>query len=337
MPSIDIEFEHRGVKFMKHFFLLCLSSLLATSTAVGADSTVSAPTAAVESSESSTSTSGGVLKKFEESSVITDAKLKADAGSLSRVSLKANLAYYGPPVDNFGNKDQPNPDGVVSATKTAVSGSLGARYRFDPVTTISMGAGVKNNYPFHTGQKLTMSNPYASYDKSFRVAGVQMVASPGLTLVTEEAYRNVGERWGISNKFNAVYNLGMSGFAVGSDNTLAYYFFDRDYKQDIPATKTKKMVRGDGAVQRISLTIAPNLKYNLTSKLSAITSLGFTFFNPRSESNRLEYRSRLMNQRLGVGYAVTREIYLNPYVQFYPTQFSWNTATANISTVFSIL
>jgi hypothetical protein len=44
-----------------------------------------------------------------------------------------------------------------------------------------------------------------------------------------------------------------------------------------------------------------------------------------------------MNEQLGVGYAITKVIYVNPYFQFYPTQFTWNTTTVNLSTVFSLL
>ncbi len=319
------------------YLLLSLSFLSAP--AFAADSAATAPAAGAIPAASSETSSAGVmgLKKFEETSVITDAKLKADAGSLTVVSLKANLAYYGPPVADLEAKDQPNPDGVVSATKTAISGSLGARYRFSPTTSISSGAGVKNNYPFHNGQKMTMSNPYLSYDTSFRLGGVQMVAAPGVTLVTEEAFTRVAETWGVNAKLNGVYNLGESGFAVGADTSLAHYFFSREYDPGKPAVGKKKAIPGDGAVQRIALSINPNVKYNLTPKLSAITSWGFSLYNPRAEESRSEFRSRTVNQRVGVGYAVTRDVYLSPYIQFYPTQFSWRTATANISTVFSVL
>lgn len=313
-----------------------LLALVLTLPAQAAESTASAGSGTEVSV--SPGSKGGLQKKFEESETITDAKLKADAGSLSRISLKASLAYYGPPVSDLGAKDQPNPDNVVTPTKTAIAGSLGSRFRFDPDTSIALGAGVKNQYPFRSeGTSFTMSNPYLSYDRSFRWLGAQFVASPGVTLVTEETYRNVGEVFGVNAKLNGVYNIGASGFAVGADTSANYYFFNRDYIAPNPAAKTKAARFGDGAVQRLALSIAPNLKYNFSKSLSAITSWGFTLYNPRAQQSVLELRSRLVNQRIGLGYAITRDIYLNPYLQFYPTQFSWSTVTANISTVFSVL
>lgn len=50
-------------------------------------------------------------KTFQEDKRITDIELKAAAGSLSRYSMKFDLSYSGPPVNDLSDPEMPNPDG----------------------------------------------------------------------------------------------------------------------------------------------------------------------------------------------------------------------------------
>jgi hypothetical protein len=183
-----------------------------------------------------------------------------------------------------------------------------------------------------------VSNPYISYDKSFVLGGVQMVAAPGVTWVTSETYRSKGERAGLDARLYTSKGIGDTRFSWGTSLTGSYYFFDRDYVADhkVGSGKSAKTV-GDGKIARMSVTFAPSLKYNVTQKLNVNTSFGFNFFNPRMYDSAFKFQSRLMNEWVGVGYAITRDIYINPYVQIYPTQFTWKTASMNLSTVISLL
>lgn len=326
---------------MKSLFFLA-TALLITTGAHAADSTANsaAPAAPVAESSSSSASSGGLLKKFEENGKITDAELKSREGSLTVFSLKANVAYYGPALNDMSITNQPNLDGAVTGTAVGPSGSVGARYRFDPTTSVTLNAGFMDQYLF-TGHPDTfdVNNPYVTYDKSFKVGGVQMVASPGVTLVTSNVYRPAGERAGLDARLYTSYNIGNTPISVGSSFTGSYYFFDRAYIPDhvVGYSKGKPVIQGDGKIRQISITVAPVVKYNVTSKFNVNTSWGFNFFNPRYYESGVKMNSRVMNEWVGVGYAVTRDIYINPYVQFYPTQFTWKTATMNVSTVFSIL
>ncbi|RYZ80442.1 MAG: hypothetical protein EOP06_25325, partial [Proteobacteria bacterium] len=49
-------------------------------------------------------------KKYEDSHQITDARLRAEAGSLSRYSFKFDMKYDGASVETPLGKEQPNPD-----------------------------------------------------------------------------------------------------------------------------------------------------------------------------------------------------------------------------------
>ena len=65
-------------------------------------------------------TDGRANKKFTEDTRITDIELKAQAGSLSRFSLKFDLSYSGPPVDDLSDPEMPNPDGRIGNARAAI-------------------------------------------------------------------------------------------------------------------------------------------------------------------------------------------------------------------------
>lgn len=327
---------------MKTLSLFVVALALAAPAFAG-DTTASAP-AGQQSTQSSSDGLG--LKKFEENHQITDAELKSREGSLTQFSLRANLSYYGPTLENLSIADQPNPDGVTSASAVGPSGSIGARYRFDSSTSITGNIGYTDQYLFtYKPSHLDMNNPFVTYDKSFKIGGVQMVASPGVTWITSNVYRPQGELMGLDARLYSSYNVGKTPISVGASTTASYYFFDRNYIPDDAnniATSGKfrgkfQTIKNDGRIRRISVTVAPVIKYNVTGKFNVNTSWGFNFFNPRYYDTQTKFDSRVVNEWVGVGYAVTRDIYVSPYIQFYPTQFTWKTATANISTVFSIL
>lgn len=327
--------------------LYVIAAFFAVTSAHAADSLVTAaPAAAVETGTSTAGTNeGGLTKKFEEDHKITDAELKSRAGSLSTFSLKANFNYYGPTLENLSIADQPNPDGVTTASAVGPSGSLGARYRLSSDTSITGNIGYTDQYLFTSKPShLDMNNPFVTFDKSFKLGPVQMVASPGVTWITSNVYRPQGELMGLDARLYSSMNLGSSPISVGASTTASYYIFDRDYIPDdanniglVKGRMKYSTVKHDGRIRRISVTVAPVIKYNVTSKFNVNTSFGFNFFNPRYYDSATKFNSRVVNEWVGVGYAITRDIYISPYVQFYPTQFNWKTATMNLSTTISLL
>ncbi|MGE5084951.1 MAG: hypothetical protein ACM3MG_01525 [Bacillota bacterium] len=269
-----------------------------------------------------------INKKFEDDQEITDAKMKADSGSLSRYSVKFSLGYYGPPVGDLSNEMQPNPDGSVGTFETALSGSVGARYRIDSKSTISVGTGVSAVTPVQGVKRYDTKNPYISYDRNGHLFDVQMRNSYGMTYVTNPAYREIGEYAGFTLDNSLLYNIGTSRFAVGMDTSFGYYFFERG-----PNMKSKK----EKSTGRYSVAFFPQVKYNFTDKFSTYTSLGLNFNNPRGEEDLSVLWNKILSQRVGFGYAFTRDIYISPYFNFYPKSFTADSTTVNLSTTFSIL
>jgi hypothetical protein len=264
-------------------------------------------------------------KKFEENTDITDAKIKADSGSLSKYSLRFSLSYYGPTLGDLSSKDQPNPDGSVGSYATAIGGSFGGRYRIDKKTTISLGTGIKLIHPFHGMDRTDMNNPYMSYDMTSKVSDVQMRNSFGVSYITVPNYKEVGEYGSLSYDLSLSYDIGLSDFAISLDSSVGYYLYDRDYKPS------------DRNANRASVSFYPGLKYRFSDKFSLNTSTNISFWNPRWKNDEFALLRKTVTQRLGLGYAFSRDIYISPYIDFYPDRITADGTTLNISSSFSLL
>ncbi len=263
-------------------------------------------------------------KIFQENTEITDAKLKADSGSLSRYSLKFNVTYSGPTLTDLSEKDQPNPDGSIGSFQTALGGNMGARYRINSKSTFGVSTGLKAIHPFHGAERIDLSNPSLTYDYSARVANVQMKNSPGFVLRTVPDFTKVGQYGMLLDNHSLVYDLGFSGFSIGTDMAVGVFLYNREYQVS------------DGKSARYSFEFNPNLKYNFSDKLSLITSSNISLWNPRGRSDQYALLNKAVNQKLGLGYAYQRDVYLNPFLTFYPQHLAWSGITLNMTTIFSV-
>ena len=265
-------------------------------------------------------------KKFKENEEITDAKLKADSGSLSKYSLAVTLSYYGPTLGDFGAADQPNPDGNGGNYETSLGGSLGGRYRFNSQSSLTAGTGVKAIHPFHGMERFDVNNPYVSYNLTNKWGEVQIRNSTGFSVITVPNYTKVGEIAGLNWDASAIYNLGNTRFAIGLDTSVAYYFYNRGYER-----------RDNISTSLYRVSAYPNVKYNVTDKLNINTSINFSAYNPRNRYDQSVLLNNSISERLGLGYAYTRDVFIAPYLNFYPNNLSDDGTTINFSTVFSVL
>lgn len=287
-----------------------------------------------QQSTSTPSTSSAPMNQFREvikqkeiadPLIITDKKLQADEGALSKYSLKFGLSYSGPGIGDLSNKNQPNPDGVVSTNQTKISGSIGARYRLDGTSTVSVGTGVAAIHPMHGWERTDVSSPYISYDKSSRYNDLQIRNIFGVSHITTPEFRKIGEYAGASYDLNLVHNIGTSKFAAGFDTKLDYYFYSRSYR------------RSDGRANQHVVSFFPNLKYQISDKLNVNSSLAVMFYNPRQLDDRWALWNRTLTQRLGMGYSYRRHIYFSPYVTVYPKNLKPANSTFNLAATFSVL
>lgn len=263
-------------------------------------------------------------KQFEDNREITDTKLKAEAGSLSRYSLKLNLSYYGPVLSDLSAADQPNPEGSVGVYATSLGGSLSMRIRQSASQAWSLGTGLKVIHPFHGMDRTDINNPYLSYDVSHRSGNLQYRTSPGLSVITVPNFTKIGEYGALNWDNSVVWNIGDSSFAMSLDSGIGYYLYNRGYQ------------KSDGKASLYTVSLVPGLKYNLNDRWSFNTSWGLLWWNPRSRDDQSVMLPRMVNQRIGAGYGISRGVYFAPFIQFYPERIASDTTTVNMSTIFSL-
>ncbi len=270
-------------------------------------------------------------QKFEESHTLTDARLKAESGSLSKLSTKFSLSYFGPTFGDFAAPDQPNPDGSVGSFSQAIRGSVAARYRLSPDRAMSAGTGISINHPFHGWDRTDVNNPFISYDFNSRMGKLQMRNSPGAIVATVPEYIEIGEVGGVNWNNSLVYRIGESKFAVSFDSGIDYWIYSRAYRPG------PKRLGGDGRAQQWTLAWYPGAKYYFSDALNVYSSAAFQLYNPRESENLSVLWNRSVSVRLGTGYAHSRTFYFATYVQSYVENLSWDMTTFNMSGVFSLL
>jgi hypothetical protein len=267
-------------------------------------------------------------RKIADPQIITDKKLQADEGSLSRYSVKFNAAYAGPGIGDLQNKDQPNPDGVINTFQTKMIGSIGARYRIDGISAVSAGTGISAIHPLHGWDRTDVNSPFISYDRSSRYGDLQMRNILSASGVTTPEYVASGEYATSTYEIDTVEDLGTTRFSVGFDSKIDYFFYNRPFD---PKAKSDR-----GAAQDY-LSFYPNLKYRVTEKMNLNTSLAIMFYNPRQLTDHYALWNRTLTQRIGLGYSFARDIYLSPYITVYPNNLRTENTTFNLAAAFSVL
>lgn len=272
-------------------------------------------------------------KKFSEDKRITDMELRAQAGSLSRYSMKFDMSYYGPPVGNLSDARVPNPDNRPFDDRTNLAGYVGLRYRLNPNAAVSASTGLKWFTPVQavSGEKVEkgpgakefdLTNPQVSFDRTYPAGPFQLRSSVKSSLITAKYYLDRGQYASLGFSQGAKYSV--NRFTMGMVADVDFYGFNREYR------------RGDGRVSNYYISFIPSLEYRLTDRLNLRTSVGYSLSNMRLKGSWWLWEPIQPTARAGLGWAITREIYFNPYLNFFWERPAWTTTSLSFSTVFSI-
>jgi len=260
-------------------------------------------------------------KKFDEVKEVTDAELRAKAGSRSKWSLSGALFYSGPRVNRLNEEVMPNPENTAMEMRTSVGGSLGARYRWSASTSMYVDTGLRFFTPLSGARDGELSDPGVSLEKLYPLWGIQMRSRYTGSVTTADYYRGKGQvgRLNMAHDFKRRIGGSLSPVLWSVGSSFNFFLYDRDFA----AT--------DGKVSNYHFSVYPGLQYNVMDSLNVGTSLAFAYSNLRREGNWTNWDRKYWSQRLSVGYALTRDAYLNPYLNFFPEHFSWNTTSVNMN------
>lgn len=279
---------------------------------------------AAEESSSSAKLNPLKQKTFDEAKGVTDAELRAKAGSRSKWSLKGYLGYSGPRIDRLDVDKKPNPDNLPGDYRTSASGAVGARFRFSPSTSISADTGLRFYSPLEGARDLEASDPRISLEKLYPLFGLQMRSEYTAAYTTTERYLDNGQVGALSMGHDFKSRLGFSDFLISVGSSFNWFVYDRAYQ------------RGDSKVSNYNFSVYPGIQYNIMDNFNVGTSVAFGYSNLRREPNWLNWDRRMASQRLTFGYGVTRDIFVNPYLNFYPQEFTWDTTSVNLNLYISL-
>lgn len=246
---------------------------------------------------------------------ITNAKLRAESGSKSKFSLSLTANYAGGSLAEPLSKDRPNPVNDPIAPKTEMSGRFSGRYRLDKNQSLTLGTGYSLERPFHEAERGQVSNPSVGYNNARKLGPVQNVSSVDLTATTNSDYREVGDvgTFGVSN--TTLYNFGGSKASIGMAVSAGYTYYDKENEMVQP--KGAKRPAPAIAYQRdYSGAAYPFFEYVFTDKINFRTVFRPWIFEHRRAAQGFEFVKRPWTQSIGVGFAVTRDIYLYPNFQY---------------------
>jgi hypothetical protein len=289
--------------------------------------------AATEPASSSSSNSTGEdkiidavkQKKYEQSEKITDMELNAQTGSLSRYSMQAYLGYSGPAINNLTSTDQPNPLNKRVPSQTDVSGSVGVRYRMSSDDSIYASTGIEGYFQPNGQKNPDLENPAIEYDHSYKVGAVQMVTGVEAVKSTMSYYVGEGETAGAELKQFMKWNVPNSRFILGTELEAEEWFYDRDYRHS----------DGKGITDTI-FNLIPSVEYRILHNLNFNTSYstGWTHYRGTEATNT--YSGYPGSWWVGIGYGITRDIYIKPYISFYPQAMTWSNTAVALTTYISV-
>jgi hypothetical protein len=283
-------------------------------------------------------------QRKDQSEEITNARMRAEAGSKSKWSVKANLSYSGGSVEKPLDKLRPNyRSGVAQETRTSLGGTLAIAYRATDKATLRAGTGISVLTPFHNKDKelgqnhyensgtriMNVSTPYLELSSAFRKDNLMLMPSATIAYFSEQRTReDMKKDFEVSADLTMVSELEGSNWQPGI-TASGYYDFHQDGKQDFD------VIGNDDARDDYGIGLYPFIEYAFNDRYSFRTLLGFSFTHVRSENADTFIKDKVY-QSMGVGIALTKEVYLYPNVQFLPDDIRGDLTNVGVSTTFSV-
>lgn len=278
----------------------------------------------------------------EADQILTNGRLRAEAGSLSRFSVKSSLMYFAGTIEKPFDAERPNISGGNETQDVLqnLNGTVGVKYRASSRSSVHLDGGLKMLTPFNRsvktsdetlrqqfddhGGKMVMYDPTIGYSYMFRAFGTQNYLEFGQVYITDPVLREVGVLTASSLMHAVAYELGASKFTVGMEWGVVYQWFD----------KSAEIFGADQTQYQFGFF--PSLEYAITDRVIARTVLGVVLEHTREFRDPLMFRRDLVYQSVGVGFSLTRDIYIYPNVQFLPGDIQGNKTNVALQTFLNV-
>lgn len=271
-------------------------------------------------------------KEDEADQVITNRRLRADAGSLSKWSAAMYFNYQGGSLANPTQPERPNiTNGKDALTLQNLTGELGVRYRLSSLDSLTASTGFFMTTPFHSeidtnnaalkknfdenSQELNFADPFLKYTHLDRVFGLQSVTTLKPLLITNNQQKEAGYKasYFISQIF--MKDLGKTGFSYGGAFQGIWYDFNNDNPN----------------LSRNVVGFYPAAEYVINDTFNLRTVFGWQVYEQYRSQDSGTWTKRKVYESVGVGISLTRDIFLYPNIQFIPSDIRLDRTNVAIS------
>lgn len=256
--------------------------------------------------------------------VVTNRKLRAQTGSLSKWSVSTSFGYNGGSIDEPIGSQRPNIS-EANASSTALqtlSGGTGIRYRLNKASSLLANVGVNAYAPFQSTYHstnvrqqqnfdqlhgtVTLSDPSLAYARVFNAFGAQNYVSVSQTVTTDPGLRRSGWLTNTAFGHTLAYEIGTSKATAILFYGFNYGFFDRS-SPEIAAGQTE-----------YAFGFSPSLEYAINDTFNMSLSVSQNYEHTRDRSAASSLKTDMITSTFGIGIAVARDIFLFPNIQFIP-------------------
>lgn len=234
---------------------------------------------------------------------ITNRMLRAETGSKSKWSISLTGNYQGASLEKPFDKDRPNLTNDAYAPRVRMGGDIGVRYRMSKNASVSAGTGWSIERPFHEAKRGDVSTPYVGINNATKAWGLQHVSSAMASLATDSDDLDLSMLGVFSLGHTMIYDFDGSASSVGLSLDGWVAAFNSD---DVAADSQRDY--GFGAY--------PFFEYVFNDTFNFRTVFRPWMYSHTRAQRAGEYMHIPWTQSVGLGIAITRDIFLYPNFQF---------------------
>lgn len=292
-----------------------------------------------EASSNTTSAKASDLQKKDEKvsgdidQEITNAKMRAESGSKSKWSVSVDMSYMGGNLEKPFGAVRPNYSGEPSTNDvTYIDGTVAIAYRLNPKHRLNFGTGVSLYTPFQVtdetisrsvenGGATDVSTPYISWKTAGRIGETQNSLSVTYSHSTSDFDRNVAKTIGAVGLSHVIlFDIEGSNWQPGFSTSIGNQFFSETNARNYD----------------YYIGFYPFVEYAFNDRYSFRTVFRPFDFRHMTQEDNFTFRRSMYTQSVGLGIAVTRDIYLYPNMQFAPENLKPELTNVGMSTTLNI-
>lgn len=335
---------------MKTISFIALSMMLSVSTSAFAQEETSDTSTTTTIQKSDVVPKEGEVKDIDDE--IKNKKLRAELGSKKKLSVSMSLGYSGGSIEKPLDRSRPNyrAASIGELANTSIAGTVALKYRLTERDSLSFGTGVSYLTPFHNKASEIQNNkvegaerrlfnvatPYISYSRAYKAGGIQNISSVGYSHTTIQQYIERDKSVGSVDLSQTLLGSPVEGLDLGVSLGLSHEIYSdgiRGTNYSVINAKGEDEVIGETRPD-FQLGVYPFLEYALTEKASFRTVFGY--FNYEKNRAQGNFRNTNPYQSMGIGYSVTRDIYLYPNLQFRPDNIRADLTNVALSTTINL-